>query len=140
LSTYAILHPANNKKEDVLFRNFKTGGLAMVVLINDVHVLAADRSLNYFNWTLFSQQADCIVSNPRPRIVVDLSKTEFIDSEGFGVLVKTFIKARRRNGTLKLACVNEKVREMLKRTCLDHLFEIYGNVESACLSFNENPL
>lgn len=65
------------------------------------------------------------------RIICDLGQTDFICSDALGVLITAYLKARGRGGFVKLANPQERLREVLETTRLDHLFEVYCNVEQA---------
>ena len=62
-----------------------------------------------------------------PRIVVNLSEVDHIDSGGLGILVGLVIAARNRGGDLKLVSPCERVRDVLRSTKLDTIFRAYQN-------------
>ncbi len=70
-----------------------------------------------------------------PKIVVNLNGVDYIDSGGFGILVGLFISAKKRGGELKLVSPNERVREVLRHTCLDTIFKVYGKDDEAVAAF-----
>ncbi len=64
-------------------------------------------------------------------VVCDLSQTDFICSDALGVLITAYLKARGRGGWVRLANPQTRLREILKTTRLDHLFDVYPSVECA---------
>ena len=72
-----------------------------------------------------------------PKVVINLSGVEHIDSEGLGMLVGLFISARNRGGELKLVSPNKHVHDALHRTSLDRVFGVYGNDEEAVTAFRD---
>jgi anti-sigma B factor antagonist len=72
-----------------------------------------------------------------PKIVVNLTGVDQIDSGGLGILVGLFISATNRGGELKLVAPNQHVTDVLRRTKLDTLFSVYGNNDEAVAAFRK---
>lgn len=68
-------------------------------------------------------------------VVVDLSKSEFVDSSFLGSLVAGLKKATMKNGDLKLVGLQPPVRAMFELTRLYRIFDIFDTVEDALNSF-----
>ena len=64
-------------------------------------------------------------------VVLDLSDLEWIGSAGLGAIVYGHLKGRHHQGQIRLACPRPNVLEVLKRTCLNKLFEICPSVAEA---------
>src|SRR5271170_1632699 len=60
-------------------------------------------------------------------IVLNLLEVDHIDSAGIGELVRTHSSLRRQGGQLKLASVSGKVKEVLKMTSLNSVFDLHDN-------------
>jgi anti-sigma B factor antagonist len=71
------------------------------------------------------------VSQGRPRIVVDLSGTTFMDSSGLGSLVAGLKTARQGGGNLRIAGLTPQVEMVLTLTNLDRVLRPYASVEDA---------
>jgi anti-sigma B factor antagonist len=69
------------------------------------------------------------------RLLIDFSRTGYIDSSGLGALVSISKKVRENNGTLRLAGLNEDLRSLFELTKLDTLFTITETPEQALASF-----
>jgi anti-sigma B factor antagonist len=69
------------------------------------------------------------------RIVLNLLEVDHIDSAGIGELVRTHSSLRRQGGQLKLASPNGKVKDVLKMTSLNSVFDIHEDETSAVKSF-----
>jgi anti-sigma B factor antagonist len=67
----------------------------------------------------------------RPTVVVDLSRTEYVDSAGLGTLVLLNKEARAAGGCLVLAGLSEHVRDLLRLVRLDEVFTIATTLEEA---------
>jgi len=69
------------------------------------------------------------------KFVVNLSRVDAIDSYGIGELARCHSVVRQAGGALKLGGVNQKVREVLKISHLDTIFEIYPDEAEALRAF-----
>jgi anti-sigma B factor antagonist len=74
------------------------------------------------------------------QIVVNLSRIEYIDSEGLGTLVGLLASTRRRNphGEIKLVRPNQRVADLLQRTRLNTVFKSYESDGEAVTAFRTN--
>jgi anti-sigma B factor antagonist len=64
------------------------------------------------------------------RVVVDLSKTDFLDSSGLGALVGAS-KEHSGEGVLTLVCPRPQLRKLFEISRLNEIFEIHDDVASA---------
>ena len=71
------------------------------------------------------------VAQGRPRIVVDLSETTFMDSSGLGALVAGLKSSRQGGGNLRIARLSPQVEMVLTLTNLDRVLKPYPSVEDA---------
>jgi anti-sigma B factor antagonist len=69
------------------------------------------------------------------RLLVDFSKTGYIDSSGLGALVSISKRIREAGGELRLSGLNEDLRSLFELTKLDTLFTIMETPEQALSSF-----
>jgi anti-sigma B factor antagonist len=67
----------------------------------------------------------------RATVVVDLSRTEYVDSAGLGTLVLLNKEARAAGGCLVLAGLSDHVRDLLRLVRLDEVFTIAATVADA---------
>ena len=72
-----------------------------------------------------------------PKIVVNLSGVDYIDSGGLGILVGLLVSARNRGGELKLVSPRERVKDVLRNTNLDRIFRVYANNDEAVAAFRK---
>jgi anti-sigma B factor antagonist len=64
-------------------------------------------------------------------VVVDLSRVEFLDSTGLGVLVGAHRRLRARDGSLDLVCPHDRLLKVFRITGLDNVFDLHTSVEEA---------
>ncbi len=69
-------------------------------------------------------------------LVVDMDKTEFMDSSGLGALVSRIAVTRSNSGDVRLACVKEPILKLLELTHLDKIFQSFESVQTAVDSFD----
>ena len=69
------------------------------------------------------------------RIVMDLSKLDYIDSTGLGTMVICQTSLKRLDGAVKLVNLNKRNVELLLLTKLHQVFEVFNEVPDAVNSF-----
>src|SRR5947199_8577874 len=72
-----------------------------------------------------------------PKIVVNLTGVNYIDSGGLGILVGLSVSARNRGGELKLASPSQRVSDLLRRTRLEGIISVYRNEKEAVAAFRK---
>jgi anti-anti-sigma factor len=76
-----------------------------------------------------------LAQEPCLKLVIDMGKTLFLDSEGCGGLVSSLRTLANNHGDMKIARPTPRVYEIFQLTRLHRVFEIYDSVESAVESF-----
>ena len=69
------------------------------------------------------------------RLLIDFSRTGYIDSSGLGALVSISKRIREAGGELRLSGLNDDLRSLFELTKLDTLFAITETPEQALTSF-----
>ena len=69
------------------------------------------------------------------RLVLDLSRTDFVDSFGLGAVVGAVKRTRQRGGDLRLVCPEPRVRRVFEMCDLDRAMPLNPTLEQAL----ENP-
>ena len=69
------------------------------------------------------------------RLLIDFSRTGYIDSSGLGALVSISKRVREAGGDLRLSGLNDDLRSLFELTKLDTLFAITETPEQALTSF-----
>ena len=73
-----------------------------------------------------------LLSEGRPRLIVDLEGVDFLDSSGLGALVAGLKLARSRSGELRIVCDRQRsVRKVLEVTGLERVLERFDSVDAA---------
>ncbi|NQW29848.1 MAG: STAS domain-containing protein [Ignavibacteria bacterium] len=71
------------------------------------------------------------VSAGKTKAVFDLSDVSVMNSSGLGMLVSSLSTMKKGNGHLLLACVPDKVSQLLTITQLTQVFALYDSTEEA---------
>jgi anti-sigma B factor antagonist len=80
-----------------------------------------------------------LISNGIKNIILDLSTAKAINSIGIGTLLECLSAVEKVSGKLKLADVSDKIMEILNRTEVSRLFNIYDSVDSALVDSHPDP-
>ena len=73
-----------------------------------------------------------------PNVVMNLREVNYIDSGGLGTLVSLYTSARSAGGAVKLACLSQRVGDLLQVTKLLTIFEVFDDEETAAKSFKKD--
>lgn len=76
------------------------------------------------------------VEQTHPKIVLDMSNVEFIDSSIIGALVGLLRRSRQAGGDVKLADITPEVETIFELTRLHTVFRIHESVASAVQDFD----
>lgn len=76
-----------------------------------------------------------LIEKGRKSVVIDLSRVDWMNSTGLGLLISGLTTLRKAEGDLKLAKVTDKIQSLLTITKLVTIFKSYDSVEEAVKSF-----
>jgi anti-sigma B factor antagonist len=74
------------------------------------------------------------------KIVLDLSRLEWVNSAGLGALIASLTSLTQAGGELRLACVTDKIKSLFLITQLVKVFKTYETVDRAVASFIIDPV
>ncbi|MEZ0339570.1 STAS domain-containing protein [Mycobacterium sp. pV006] len=100
-------------------------------LTNGAVVVCADGRLNMVAAPELRKQLHTLVDGGQSRLVVDLSKTELIDSSGLGALISGLKVARQAGGDLRIAAPTRQVTTVLELTNLNRVLTVHPSPETA---------
>jgi anti-anti-sigma factor len=85
----------------------------------------------------FEQAMQTLIDAGRSRIVVDLSRADYLSSAAFRVLISSLkqVKGGARRGDVRLASVPPKLMETFKLGGFDEIFKFYDDDVTAVGSF-----
>jgi anti-sigma B factor antagonist len=100
-----------------------------------VAVLQVEGQLIVGNRQELKELVQAVLDQGERRLLIDFSRTGYIDSSGLGALVSISKKIREAGGELRLSGLNEDLRSLFELTKLDTLFAIAETPQQALASF-----
>lgn len=97
----------------------------------DVHVLELSGELDYHSSPELREKLSELTAKQAPKILVNLSGIDYMDSSGIATFVEAFQKTKRYQGRLILAALTATVRGVFEIAKLDSIFEIAATVKEA---------
>ena len=86
---------------------------------------------------LFESEIQKALDEQRYRLVVNCSGLTYIASAGLGALMGVIEEVRHHGGDIRLADLNETVRNIFEILGFNHLYRIFPSEVEAILSFRE---
>jgi anti-anti-sigma factor len=105
-----------------------------------VEVKQLPEKLSVRQGRVFFREVESCLKADRPRLVLDCSKVQQLDSAGIQMLLRCLEEALKRNGDVKLAVIPPGAAATLELTRVDRLFEVFGSTADAVNSFQQFPL
>jgi anti-sigma B factor antagonist len=95
------------------------------------HVVAVSGEVDLFTAPEFKQRVTAPIGAGIDHVIVDLTRTTFIDSSSLGVLIGAHRRLQQRGGRLVVACDNDTIVKTFRITGLDGVFTIVDSVDAA---------
>ncbi len=106
-----------------------------VELIGTVIVLSVKGTVDLASAPSLRTELEQRLTHASPKLVVDLSGVEYIDSYGLGVLVEAMRRARHAEGELRLCAPRPEVRAILDMTGLSGRIAVLPSRRDAIASW-----
>lgn len=100
----------------------EVGGYAVVEVRGEVDVYTASE---------LRKKLLEVIDGGASQLVADLSRVDFLDSTGLGVLVGALKRLRMAGGDMSLVCDREKLLKIFRITALDRVFALHPTLETA---------
>lgn len=97
----------------------------------DVTVLEVGGEVDVYTAPKLRERLVELVGEGHHRLVVDMTKVEFLDSTGLGVLVGGLKRVRAHDGSLALVCNQERILKIFRITGLTKVFPIHDSLDEA---------
>ncbi len=72
-----------------------------------------------------------LASEPPHVLVLELSRLDFIESNGLGGIIAGYLRCRRQQGEVRAVAPQESILALLQLTRLTQLFRIFDTIEEA---------
>ena len=83
----------------------------------------------------FRESVRRLMDQARNRVVLNFAEVNYVDSSGIGELVSAYTSLNNQGGQLKLLNLPKRIRDLLRITKLDTVFEIFEDEATALRSF-----
>ena len=87
------------------------------------------------NASLFQNRLSELLENNKNNIVLDMGGSNYISSMGLAVIVDAKVRLEKVHGDIKLARVNNLIKNLLETTRLIEKITLYPTTEEAVASF-----
>lgn len=99
--------------------------------VGDRTVLEVGGEIDVYTAPKLRERLVELVGEGNYKIIVDMTKVEFLDSTGLGVLVGGLKRVRSHDGQLALVCNQERIYKIFRITGLTKVFPIYDSTDEA---------
>jgi len=107
--------------------------MADVQMINQDGILQVvlNGELVLANAALVKEEVKAQLNEAAPKVLVDLSKVDFVDSSGLGVLISWFKAVNEKQGVIVYCAMTAYVKKIVKISKLDKIFLLAENEAEA---------
>ena len=79
----------------------------------------------------FKQELLRVIADGATLVVVDLTKTTFIDSTALGVIIRGVERLKQKDGRLVVVCTDPSIVKIFEVTGLNRIFSVYSSRDEA---------
>lgn len=101
----------------------------------DFVVLSLIGDLDMWTLPVAKEQIQKLVTEKKVKVVLDLERTNYIDSSGLGFFIGTLKKLRDVDGDLILINLNAYIYGIFQLIQLQHIIKTYDSLEDATKEF-----
>lgn len=81
------------------------------------------------------RELDELIAGKQKKVVLDLSKLEYVDSTGIGIIVTRCGHMEAAGGEMRIASMQPKVVDLMRTAKLDRIMHFYPTVADALQGF-----
>jgi anti-sigma B factor antagonist len=104
---------------------------------DEVSVIAVAGEVDLYTAPALKQAIGDAIDRGARNLLIDLSRTTFIDSTTLGVLMGAVKRLRPAGGELAIACSDPNVRKIFAITLLDRIFAIFESTADGVAHLRE---
>lgn len=86
--------------------------------------------------TEINDEINRLIDSNNKKIVIDLINVDWMNSSGLGILIGAVTVLKNNNGLLCLINVSDRIKNLLKITKLNTVFEIYDDYNAAAAAIS----
>ena len=98
--------------------------------------ITGDITLNQGGDVLLKDKINSLLQQGRNKLVLDLGGVSYVDSAGLGQLVQIHATTKAKGGSLRIANVTKRLKDLLVVTKLVTVFDSYDSEAEALASFS----
>jgi anti-anti-sigma factor len=114
--------------------------LQVEVLDGDILTVIVHGDLDTLSTPEFDRVIKSHLDQGHSRIIIDCRWLGYLSSLAIGSLVALQTRLKRKGGAVKLCAIQGPVMKLIKAVRLDHLLDIYGDLEFARQAFSQETL
>ncbi len=99
-------------------------------LVKGVNVISIKGRLDVTTTSSLDQTFAKLFEAEKVKVLVDCAELEYISSAGLRVLLTAAKTAKKTNGNIALACLNENVKQIFEISGFTSIFDIYDSVDA----------
>jgi anti-sigma B factor antagonist len=96
-----------------------------------VAVVALAGEIDLYTCPEFKQELLRVIAGGATLVVLDLTKTTFIDSTALGVIIGGVERLKQRDGRLVVVCADPNIVKIFEVTGLNRIFSVYSSRDEA---------
>lgn len=106
---------------------------------DEVVVMSLSGSADMSEISRLNRQLEGLFVEGRKQVVLELLGLEFASSMALGAMIRTYTRCRERGGRLVLVGPQDALRQVLRTTRLDELFQFAETVEEGIVLAQQPP-
>jgi anti-anti-sigma factor len=101
----------------------------------NVTILSLEGNIMQEDVTMMRNRLDDLIHNNKLKIVLDMNGVKYLSSMCLAVIIDIKNKLSSQRGDLKLAAVNQLIKNLFEMTRLIKKIEIFESIDEACRAF-----
>jgi anti-anti-sigma factor len=101
----------------------------------DISIVSLEGNIMQEDVSMFRNRLDDLLQNGKIKLVLDMNGVSYLSSMCLAVIIDSKNRLSAQHGDLKLAAVNQLIKNLFEMTRLIKKIEIYDSIEEAAASF-----
>ena len=107
--------------------------------MNEIQIIQPEGRLDALGARDVWTDLEPLTHKPEMRVLMDLSKTRYVSSDGLRVMLRASKAVKHNGGKLVLCCLTPRLTEIVSMAGLDHILEIYPTRSAAQRALEAHP-
>ncbi len=106
---------------------------------DDVYIVTVSGAISFSTNQSFKDALDQVLSHDPRRLVIDLEKVSFCNSQGFGDMLRAYTRQVKSQGAFALVAPTLEIRKVLEITKFARIIEVYPDRQAALAGQDPAP-